>query len=42
MSRSRYRIFEKKYPYFLTSTVVAWLPNYAGMGGLIEVATDRH
>jgi REP element-mobilizing transposase RayT len=26
MSRTRYRIFEKEYPYFMTSTVVAWLP----------------
>ena len=26
MSRSRYRIFETEYPYFLTCTVVAWLP----------------
>jgi len=26
MSRSRYRIFETEYPYFMTATVVAWLP----------------
>jgi len=26
MSRSRYRIFEEEYPYFLTCTVVGWLP----------------
>ena len=26
MSRSRYRIFEDGQPYFLTSTIVAWLP----------------
>jgi putative transposase len=26
MTRSRYRIFETEYPYFLTSTVVGWLP----------------
>jgi putative transposase len=26
MSRSRYRIYEPQYPYFLTCTVVAWLP----------------
>ncbi len=26
MTRSRYRIWEKEYPYFLTCTVVAWLP----------------
>jgi REP element-mobilizing transposase RayT len=26
MTRSRYRIFEEEFPYFLTSTVVGWLP----------------
>jgi len=26
MSRSRYRIFETEYPYFITCTVVGWLP----------------
>ncbi len=26
MPRSRYRIFETEFPYFLTSTVVGWLP----------------
>lgn len=26
MTRSRYRIFEAEYPYFLTSTIVGWLP----------------
>jgi hypothetical protein len=26
MTRSRYRIFETEYPYFLTSTLVGWLP----------------
>jgi REP element-mobilizing transposase RayT len=26
MSRTRYRIFETEYPYFLTCTVVGWLP----------------
>jgi hypothetical protein len=26
MTRSRYRIFETEYPYFLTSTIVGWLP----------------
>jgi len=26
MARSRYRIFETQYPYFMTNTVVAWLP----------------
>jgi REP element-mobilizing transposase RayT len=29
MSRTRYRIFEQEYPYFLTNTVVAWLPLFA-------------
>jgi putative transposase len=29
MTRTRYRIFETEYPYFLTSTVVAWLPIFA-------------
>ena len=26
MTRSRYKIFENEYPYFLTCTVVGWLP----------------
>jgi REP element-mobilizing transposase RayT len=26
MTRTRYRIFETEYPYFLTCTVVGWLP----------------
>ena len=26
MTRSRYRIFEAEYPYFLTCTIVGWLP----------------
>jgi REP element-mobilizing transposase RayT len=26
MSRTRYRIFETEYPYFMTCTVVGWLP----------------
>jgi putative transposase len=26
MTRSRYRIFESEYPYFMTCTVVGWLP----------------
>ncbi len=26
MTRTRYRFFEKEYPYFMTATVVAWLP----------------
>ena len=26
MTRSRYRFFETEYPYFLTNTIVGWLP----------------
>src|SRR4051812_13285583 len=26
MTRTRYRIFETEYPYFLTCTIVGWLP----------------
>ncbi len=26
MSRTRYRIFETEYPYFMTCTIVGWLP----------------
>ena len=26
MTRTRYRIYEHEYPYFLTNTIVAWLP----------------
>ncbi len=26
MTRSRYRIFETEYPYFMTCTIVGWLP----------------
>jgi putative transposase len=29
MSRTRYRFFETHYPYFMTSTVVAWLPVFS-------------
>lgn len=29
MTRTRYRIFENAYPYFLTNTVVAWLPIFS-------------
>jgi len=29
MARSRYRIFDDSYPYFLTSTCVAWLPIFS-------------
>ena len=29
MTRTRYRIFETEYPYFLTNTIVAWLPIFS-------------
>ena len=29
MTRSRYRFFENEYPYFMTATIVAWLPVFA-------------
>jgi len=29
MSRTHYHIFAEGYPYFLTCTVVAWLPVFA-------------
>jgi putative transposase len=29
MTRSRYRFFEEEYPYFMTGTIVAWLPVFA-------------
>jgi REP element-mobilizing transposase RayT len=29
MTRSRYRIFEDEYPYFITDTIVAWLPIFS-------------
>ncbi len=29
MTRTRYRIFEDEYPYFMTNTVVGWLPVFA-------------
>jgi putative transposase len=29
MSRSRYRIFNDRYPHFMTDTIVAWLPVFA-------------
>jgi putative transposase len=29
MSRSRYRIFETEFAYFMTGTIVAWLPVFA-------------
>jgi REP element-mobilizing transposase RayT len=39
MTRSRYRIFETAYPYFMTSTVVAWLPVFA-RPQLVEIILD--
>jgi REP element-mobilizing transposase RayT len=29
MTRTRYRIYETEYPYFLTNTIVAWLPIFS-------------
>ena len=29
MSRSRYRMFDDGYPYFITDTIVAWLPVFS-------------
>jgi REP element-mobilizing transposase RayT len=29
MSRTRYRFYEKEYPYFITNTIVAWLPIFS-------------
>ncbi len=29
MTRTRYRIFETEYPYFMTCTIVGWLPAFA-------------
>lgn len=29
MARSRYRIYETEYPYFLTCTIVNWLPIFS-------------
>ena len=39
MTRSRYRIFESEYPYFMTNTVVAWLPVFAHPP-FVEVVLD--
>jgi putative transposase len=39
MSRTRYRIFEEGYPYFLTNTVVAWLPLFTHPP-LVEIILD--
>src|SRR5258707_13626039 len=29
MSRTRYRILDDRYPYFMTATIVAWLPIFS-------------
>jgi putative transposase len=39
MSRTRYKIFETEYPYFLTCTVVAWLPIFS-KPALAEIIFD--
>jgi len=39
MSRTRYRIFETEYPYFMTCTVVAWLPVFA-YPRFVEIVLD--
>ncbi len=37
MSRTRYRIFESEYPYFMTCTVVGWLPLFTRRESVDEV-----
>jgi REP element-mobilizing transposase RayT len=39
MSRSRYRIFETDFPYFMTNTIVAWLPVFS-QPALAEIVLD--
>ena len=39
MTRSRYRMFADEYPYFLTCTVVAWLPIFA-QPSFVEIIFD--
>jgi len=39
MSRSRYRFFETEYPYFITNTIVAWLPVFA-QPSFVEIVLD--
>jgi REP element-mobilizing transposase RayT len=39
MSRTRYRIFETEYPYFLTDTVVAWLPIFT-QPSFVQIVLD--
>jgi putative transposase len=39
MTRSRYRIFETEYPYFMTCTIVGWLPLFTRPEA-VEVVLD--
>ncbi len=39
MSRSRYRIFENEYPYFLTCTIVGWMPVFT-RADCVEIVYD--
>ena len=39
MPRDRYQIFEDEYPYFITDTVVAWLPVFA-YSHLVEIVAE--
>jgi REP element-mobilizing transposase RayT len=39
MSRSRHRVFETEYPYFMTNTIVAWLPVFS-QRALVEIVVD--
>jgi REP element-mobilizing transposase RayT len=39
MTRTRYRIFETEYPYFLTCTIVGWLPVFTRPGA-VQVLFD--
>ena len=43
MTRTRYRIFETEYPYFLTNTIVGWLPVFTRKEA-VEIVFDawRH
>jgi REP-associated tyrosine transposase len=37
MGRSRYLIFETEYPYFMTCTVVGWLPVFTRKEAVEEI-----
>jgi REP element-mobilizing transposase RayT len=39
MGRSRYKIFENEYPYFITSTTIEWLPLF-GIKELAQIIID--